>query len=281
MDPGSNPGRLVERSEKSQSDHERGKSEYAWQARKAFSIIRFIRLAAAITMMKVSFPLLFKGIILVAYFLTLFLNPNLLIEIFNYSVSSVKLYQILWFCIIVILIKDMIPSTSRSYGLRNAFLIDKLEKKTPATKERLKEFDRRTGQKAVAIGIFWLCLLAIIGLLYFLNIIGPVFLFSLIIVGFFLDELFITIWCPFKEYQKNKCCKTCRICNWGPLMVFCFLIYLPNFYTYSLILISLLMFIHWEYLHHSRPEGFSELSNPSLRCVNCDNKCGKLAKKNV
>jgi len=229
--------------------------------------------------MKITFQLVMRGILLVAYFLILFLNPKLLVEIFNYTLFSVKLYQLIWFFIMIFVIKDMIPATSWSQGLRNAFPIGKVEKKTPSTDEHLKEFNIKTGQKALAIGIFWLCLLACVGLLYLFKIVNSTFLFSLIIVGIFLDELFISVWCPFRAYQGNKCCKTCRICNWGPLMVFCFLIFIPNFYTYSLIFVSLLMFIQWEYIHHRLPERFSELYNPSLRCINCKTKCLRLASR--
>jgi hypothetical protein len=230
--------------------------------------------------MKVNLQLILRGIIGGAYFLLLFFNQGLLLRILNFGLLSIRLYQLIWLALILIVIKDMIPSTSHSPGIGKAFLIKPGEKNTPKVEEILRQYTKKTNRKAIAIGFFWFSLLLGVGLLYYFNIIGPYFLFSLAVVGIFLDELFISEWCPFKVYINNKCCKVCRILSWGPLMVFCFLIYIPNFYTYSLIFVSLLMFLQWEYLHRYHSERFFELANSSLSCVNCRNKCAKLLKEN-
>lgn len=46
----------------------------------------------------------------------------------------------------------------------------------------------------------------------------------------------------------------------------------PSFYTWSLLLMSLVILIHWEITYKRHPERFSERTNESLRCQNCTEK---------
>ena len=52
-------------------------------------------------------------------------------------------------------------------------------------------------------------------------------------------------------------------------MMFSPYIFIPTFWTYSLVLLSLVILVQWEYLHHRYPERFSEVSNLNLLCSNC------------
>ncbi len=50
-------------------------------------------------------------------------------------------------------------------------------------------------------------------------------------------------------------------------------ILIPNFWTYSLIALSVISLIQWEYLLKKHPERFSSISNLNLNCYNCQNEC--------
>jgi len=92
-----------------------------------------------------------------------------------------------------------------------------------------------------------------------------------------MDEFCATIWCPFQAIIDNKCCNTCRINNWGYIMAFSPMIFIPSFWTYSILFLSILAIVQWEYLYHRHPERFFELYNAGLMCKNCVKKCKKRA----
>ena len=88
------------------------------------------------------------------------------------------------------------------------------------------------------------------------------------------DYICILLWCPFRDiFLKNKCCNTCRISNWDRLMKFALLLFIPNFYTISIFLMGLIVFLSWEYSRTVNPEYFYSVSNEELRCSNCDLPC--------
>jgi len=92
-------------------------------------------------------------------------------------------------------------------------------------------------------------------------------IFALINLG---DYTSILIWCPFKEiFLKNSCCTNCRISNWDRIMKFYILIYIPSFYTLTLFLLGLILFIYWEITHFLHPERFYSISNSFLSCKRC------------
>ena len=88
------------------------------------------------------------------------------------------------------------------------------------------------------------------------------------------DYICILIWCPFQQlFLKNKCCNTCRISNWDRLMKFALLLFIPNFYTISIFIMGLIVFLSWEYSRVTSPQYFYSTSNETLRCSNCDLPC--------
>ena len=87
------------------------------------------------------------------------------------------------------------------------------------------------------------------------------------------DMICILFFCPFQTwFMKNRCCATCRIYNWDFAMMFTPLLFVPHFYTWSLLGIALALLIEWEYLLHKYPERFSESTNQCLSCANCPEK---------
>ena len=52
-------------------------------------------------------------------------------------------------------------------------------------------------------------------------------------------------------------------------MMFTPLIFVPNFYNYSLVIMSLVVLIFWELTYYIYPERFYEETNDNLKCKNC------------
>lgn len=50
------------------------------------------------------------------------------------------------------------------------------------------------------------------------------------------------------------------------------LVFIPNVFTWALVLVSLLLLIHWEMVYKIHPERFAENTNKNLRCANCKEK---------
>ena len=90
------------------------------------------------------------------------------------------------------------------------------------------------------------------------------------------DIICILFFCPFQTwFMKNRCCTTCRIYNWDFAMLFTPFVFIPSFYTYSLLGMALLILARWEITYKLHPERFSERTNEALRCKNCTEKLCK------
>lgn len=94
------------------------------------------------------------------------------------------------------------------------------------------------------------------------------------------DFICIIVFCPFQKwFMHNKCCKTCRIYDWGAIMMQAPMFYIPNFYAMTLTALSLIVFIRWEVTYYRHPERFIEYTNCSLSCKNCDEEWCRLKGK--
>ena len=61
------------------------------------------------------------------------------------------------------------------------------------------------------------------------------------------DMICIMFFCPFQSwFLKNKCCSACRIYNWDYAMMFTPMLFIRNFYSWSLFFMSVVVLIHWE-----------------------------------
>ncbi len=148
--------------------------------------------------------------------------------------------------------------------------------------DKLRQEARRNNRVAVVIFVLYFGMIALIGL-SFLNFTWfDRKLLYLVFFGLnFADYFCIMLWCPFRQwFLKNSCCNTCRISNWDRIMKFSILIFIPNFYTITIFVLGVLIFLYWEYQHWVHPERFYRISNQTLWCVNCDKvTCGKSNKQ--
>lgn len=141
------------------------------------------------------------------------------------------------------------------------------------SENELLKFVHNENKKAWQSMIVWLIGNAVIGLLYFLNIIGKPEL--LLITGFYFisDYICILIFCPFQTFgQKDRCCVNCRIYDWGHFFMFTPMLFLNSFYGWTLFAMGSVVIIHWEYLWTKYPERFWFGSNQTLSCANCKDK---------
>lgn len=149
------------------------------------------------------------------------------------------------------------------------------------SKEKLAEFVSRENKSARNCMIVWLTGNAIIGILYFMGIIGKPELLLLTGFYFICDYICILIFCPFQTFgMKNKCCINCRIYDWGHFMMFTPMLFIQDFYSWSLFFTACIVLIKWEIIYAKHPERFYEGSNKNLQCQNCKDRTCQI-KKNV
>ena len=201
--------------------------------------------------------------------------PHILVRFFTYGIFSLKVYHILWFLTVLVLIKRLIPRMNPKINLGKIYARNYIQvgADSNAKQKKLIDYIKKMNFGAVRSAVYWTLLVLDIGFWYISGLLDPVWLIIIVIFFIFMDQFCITVWCPFKAIIQNKCCSTCRINNWGYLMAFSPLIFIHSFWTYSILFLSVIIFVQWEYLYYKHPERFYELYNTRLMCKNCANKC--------
>ncbi|MCX7965169.1 MAG: hypothetical protein N2596_00890 [Syntrophorhabdaceae bacterium] len=221
-----------------------------------------------------------KGLFLFISLILGIFNPDILKRFFTYNIfSSIKTYHLLWFITILILLKRFIPSLNKKINLGKIYSRNYLEAgpDSPAKRERLLKYMKKINSGAIRSAIYWILLILTMWLWRKAQLLDDLWIFIIVIFFIFMDEFCASVWCPFQAIIGNKCCNTCRINNWGYLMAFSPMIFIPSFWTYSILLISIAAIIQWEYLYNRHPERFYELYNANLMCRNCLKKCSMRA----
>ena len=132
---------------------------------------------------------------------------------------------------------------------------------------------------ALVILFVWIVLSVCIGLLRYFNIINNGIIFLICTIFYVCDLICVLFFCPFQKwFMKNKCCATCRIFNWDHMMMFSCFIFVPGFYSWSLVIMSLTSMFIWELNYLAHPERFFEETNATLKCKNCKDK---MCRKNL
>ena len=189
--------------------------------------------------------------------------------------------HILWLIWVFDMILQIIPIKSKvALGSQKLFAnrFKSISKKI--NYKALKNYIMNTTASAYMVFIIWGLLIAVIGILYYFNVINKIWLFMISIFFYVCDLICVLIWCPFRLIMKNKCCTTCRIFNWDHLMMFSPLIFCGGFYSISLVIMAFLAWLVWELCILIYPERFSEMTNVALRCSKCTDKlCTQYCKK--
>lgn len=173
---------------------------------------------------------------------------------------------IVWIVFFVEMIQRMFPSPVESNGCQKQFKRNYI----PSGETEAKIGDNHA---TVLVALIWLVLNAFIGGLYLRHIIDQGILLLISLAFSVCDIICILFFCPFQSwFLKNKCCSTCRIYNWDYAMMFTPLFFIPAVYTWSLLILSVLLLVRWEITVWKCPERFAENTNDYLACKNCNEK---------
>ena len=143
----------------------------------------------------------------------------------------------------------------------------------------LLKFVQNQNVKAWMVMLIWLCFNAVWGFLYLFGVIDNADLLMITVFYFLCDYICILFFCPFQTYiMKNKCCVNCRIYDWGHFMMFTPMLFIKNFFSWSLFFTSLVVLIHWENVYAKYTQRFWSESNQTLQCNHCKDKTCQMKK---
>jgi hypothetical protein len=204
--------------------------------------------------------------------------PDLLIRIFTFKIVFFKVYHVFWLLIMFHLARRMMPRFSRKVTSGKIFekYYNKSSIVNPSIEQKLKAYRAKINSGAMQTALYWTLVVIVVGILYYFKAFRTIDIYLVVIFFIFMDKICASVWCPFQWLIKNKCCNSCRINSWSYLMAFAPLIYLPSFWTYSVLALSAALVIQWEYMFHKHPERFYELYNENLMCKNCTTKCRQI-----
>ena len=187
--------------------------------------------------------------------------------------DSYVIVGIVWIFFVIDMIFRLFPNKLESMGCQKEFKKNyiPIENQVPSN---------QSGKTTFIVAVSWILLNAIIGVLYFTNLIDKGIVLLISVAFSVCDIICILFFCPFQTWiMKNRCCTTCRIYNWDYAMMFTPLVLIPSVYTYSLLGIALILLIRWEITYKRHPERFSSSTNANLNCSNCKEKLCKHKKQ--
>jgi len=217
-------------------------------------------------------------IIFISVFGLYLTKKDLLLEIllqrFTLNVADFVItpLHVLWAFFMGIMLLHLFPIPSLSMALRKNKEETYVEVKGYSELELFK-FVQDQNIKAWKIMLIWLSGNAVVGVLYLFGILDVADLLMLTVFYFLSDYICILFFCPFQTgIMKNKCCVNCRIYDWGHFMMFTPMLFIQNFFSWSLFFTSLVVLIHWEIIYAKHPYRFWSGSNKTLQCQNCKDK---------
>lgn len=212
-----------------------------------------------------------------AYFY--FFDPSMLDINSNPFKDGIKPIHILWTALMIESLSLFIPRKNITVGRGKQFYAN-----YTSTVSRFDELEfhkniSKMNFQALKVFAVWILINMLISLLYILEVFGPTEMI-MISIAYFVGDLFcVLFFCPFQSFlMKNRCCINCRIYGWDHIMMYTPLLFIKSFFSWSLIFVSMVLLILWEYEYSKHPERFQELSNSLLRCENCRDKLCKIKK---
>lgn len=180
--------------------------------------------------------------------------------------------HVLWLGFMVMMIGHIIPIKNLSMAARKAEKKEYVEQENYSELELLK-YVQDQNAKAWKVMLIWLSFNAVFGLLYLFDVIDITDLLMLTVFYFLCDYICILFFCPFQSgIMKNRCCVNCRIYDWGHFMMFTPMLFIQNFFSWSLFFTSCVVLIKWEITYAKHPERFYSGANKNLQCANCKDK---------
>lgn len=194
----------------------------------------------------------------------------------RYGITPVHLF---WALFMFIMILHLFPNKLRSMALLKA-KEDNYERVAEYSEFELLKYVQDQNQKAWKVMLVWLSFNAVWGFLYLFGIIHEAELLMLTVFYFLCDYICILFFCPFQsKIMKNKCCINCRIYDWGHFMMFTPMLFIRNFFSWSIFFTSVIVLIKWELVYAKYPERFFSGSNKKLQCSNCKERTCQLKRR--
>ena len=174
---------------------------------------------------------------------------------------------IVWVSFVLEMILRFFPSRLESMGSQKQFA----RNFRPVEGEEVPI--RHSWKDPATVAGVWLALNALIGAAYFAGWLDRSMLVLISLFFSICDIVCILFFCPFQTWiMKNRCCTTCRIYNWDFAMMFTPLVFMPDWYTYSLLGCALALLLRWEITYRRHPERFHNESNACLDCAKCEER---------
>lgn len=190
--------------------------------------------------------------------------------------KGITIIHVIWLVFMGIMMLHLLSGTHIVDRLTMAIRKSKAEVFVPMKNyDRLEllEYVQDMNLKSWKVMLVWLGLNAVIGLLCVLNIFHTEELLMCTVTFYLCDYVCILFFCPFQTFiMHDKCCVNCRIYDWGHFMMFTPMLFIKNFYSWSLFFMSCIVLLHWELIYAKHPERFWEGSNEVLKCANCKDK---------
>ncbi len=202
-----------------------------------------------------------------------FMTYQFALGIVDYGITPL---HVLWVIFMVMMISHLFPGKKLSMALMKNKEENYVEVQGYSEFELL-QFVQEQNLKAWKVMLAWLSFNAVWGILYLLEVLNDADLLMITVFYFLCDYICILFFCPFQTYiMKNKCCVNCRIFDWGHFMMFTPMLFIKNFFSWSLFFTSLIVLIHWEIVYAKYPHRFWSGSNQTLQCSHCKDKTCQL-----
>jgi len=217
-----------------------------------------------------SFKLVFRSALLIAAIVLYLINRiNKTGQVFGGVENNHTLLMAIWLIFVIEMLLRFFPSKIESPGCQKMFASTYV----PAEPAEAREPAAEDYKGPFLIAMVWIGFNLIFGVLYMLGIFDGGIMMILSLAYSVCDMICILFFCPFQTwFMKNKCCSTCRIYNWDFAMMFTPLIFVRTWYTWSILIFALGLFVKWEWVYYFHPERFSESCNLALTCAGCPEK---------
>ena len=212
------------------------------------------------------------SIFLVTFFFYLKQKEELYLLVKTPVWRNITPLHILWLVFMLTMISHLFPTDKLPMALRKR-LKETYQESSGYSELELYRFVKVQNQRAWIVMLVWLIFNAVWGILYLIDILDNADLLMLTVFYYLCDYICILFYCPFQSViMKNKCCVNCRIYDWGHFMMFTPMLFIKDFFSWSLFFTALIVLVRWEYIYARYPERFWSGSNTILRCGNCQDK---------
>jgi len=181
--------------------------------------------------------------------------------------------HVLWVIWLGDMIAQLLPAKNNlSLGSKKLFSQYFTPAKVRQDLSALRKYIVSTTRSAYHILIIWTLLTVMLGICRARGWLTDAGLLMVSILFYVCDLICVLFWCPFRLLLKNRCCTTCRIFNWDHVMMFTPLLFVRGFFSCSLLVLAIVVWLVWELSVLLHPERFWWQSNQALQCANCTDK---------